>query len=234
MEPYRTHACTVDPAAADETDLALYMVSVKDSEDFGRLWSALLRLMDRGSHVTLRGIGFRREFFCDVERGYQPVVRITAPPVSRVRGYPPMIDDAGQRIPSERVELWRRFQRNEPLSNTELSLLDLDSVDATPWRLDEEAMSVNNGRWVMAGPPWPDDIRGEAGELPDVVHYEDRDGRLRWVAGPFPKTSIAIKCRIDIELVVDGEIVDLDRVEVPEYLVIDDQRPGANRSKPAR
>ncbi len=224
LEDYRQQAWTLEPMGGDEVSITIYDIAVRDAVDFERLWASLLNLMDRGSQVTLR-TGQLTAFGDPKPKFPHAVVRITTPPYSQVVGYPPMLDDMGRSISSDRVELWHRLQRGEVLSDVETMRLDLPEGTILS-QLDAEAMRTNNGRWLDFGPPWPSFIRNEAGDLPDVVHYEDLDGRLKWVAGPFPKTSIGMKCRIDLEIIVREGVVDPSQLEFPEYLKIIDKRAG--------
>ena len=221
LEPYRKGSWTFNPIDYD-CDGTLYRISAKDTEDFDRLWSGLLKLLDRGSEVTLRSARLEDWPETTLHPG-QPVVQIYAPPLNGVGGYPPMLDESNRPVSSERVELWYRLQRNEPLTPQESDLLNMSKDDMLR-ALDVDAMRTNNGRWVRVGPPWPDDLRNEAGELPDLVHFEDIDGTVRWVAGPYPGWSHGTKCRIDLELVVDGSLVDVDRLEIPAFVRVIDQR----------
>jgi hypothetical protein len=83
----------------------------------------------------------------------------------------------------------------------------------------------NNDQWLESGPPWPDDIRDETGALPEVVHTERIDGQLRWVAGKGDEAAAFIhQCRVDVELVVDGRIIDDRRIQIPENVKVIDRR----------
>jgi hypothetical protein len=134
-----------------------------------------------------------------------------------------MLDESDRPVSSERVELWYRLQRGEPLTPEESALLNMGEDDMLR-ALDVDAMQTNNGRWARVGPPWPDHLRNEAGELPDLVHFEDIDGTIRWVAGPYPGWHHGTKCRIDMEIVVDGVLVDMERLELPDFVRVIDRR----------
>lgn len=95
---------------------------------------------------------------------------------------------------------------------------------------DFEAL-VREGRALRARAPWPKAIVGKNGELPEyVVSEKGPDGRLIWVAAdPFqeskgPPRGFYNRARIDIELVVDGKVIDLNHVEFPDGVVIIDHR----------
>jgi len=81
-----------------------------------------------------------------------------------------------------------------------------------------------DGTQVEGGPPWPDSARTDSGTLPEYVVVEDG----KWV--PFTEedgtrpTSHRSRARVDIVLVVDGKIVDLNRIELPSDTPIVDRR----------
>jgi hypothetical protein len=75
---------------------------------------------------------------------------------------------------------------------------------------------------LTIGPPWPDSLRDKNGHLPEFVHnangkwkvYKEGDGR-----------RLALRrARCDIELIVDGKRIDLNRIQLPADTSIIDQR----------
>lgn len=98
-----------------------------------------------------------------------------------------------------------------------------------------------NGKWVpwdlkllRIGPPWPDYIKSESGALPEYVVYEN--GKLApWDfdggRSLSKESSQVMRCRADIELIVDGQIVDLNRIALPADTPIIDKRFQASHSK---
>lgn len=84
--------------------------------------------------------------------------------------------------------------------------------------------SVPNGKFLRIGPPWPDQIKTESGALPAYV--EQVDGK--WKAYPpqprqDPPRDLR-RARTDIELIVDGTIVDLNRIPLPPRATVVDKR----------
>lgn len=82
---------------------------------------------------------------------------------------------------------------------------------------------------LKIGPPWPDHIKSESGGLPKYVVCENG----KWVPytekwakeyGSTVKVVNIRRARIDIELVVDGDIVDLNRIPLPMDTPIIDKR----------
>lgn len=90
---------------------------------------------------------------------------------------------------------------------------------------------VEEGRAVRVQAPWPEYLIGENGELPEwaVIKKQD-EGPVKWIpADPRNKEtddfpSFYYRIRIDVELVVDGEVIDLNRIEFPEGVTVFDKR----------
>ena len=84
--------------------------------------------------------------------------------------------------------------------------------------------AIPDGKFLKIGPPWPDYIKSESGVLPEYVEYENG----KWA--PYDPNSgkqfsrQMRRARIDIELIVDGEIVDLNRIPLPADTPIVDRR----------
>jgi len=95
------------------------------------------------------------------------------------------------------------------------------------WNQIEEL--VTQGRILRAGPPWPEYLYSEDGQLPEYVKLQEKDGRLTWIpadAGP----RFRHRARVDIVLVVDGEVIDLNRVPLPPDTPIVDRRFSDSKS----
>ncbi len=75
---------------------------------------------------------------------------------------------------------------------------------------------------LTIGPPWPDSLRDKNGHLPEFVHnangkwkvYKEGDGRRLDLR----------RARCDIELIVDGKRIDLNRIQLPAHTSIIDKR----------
>jgi len=83
---------------------------------------------------------------------------------------------------------------------------------------------VTNMALLRIGPPWPEDLMAKSGALPEFVVYDHG----RWAAysqtnRPTNPFSV-MRARTDIELIVDGDIVDLNRLPLPADAPIRDQR----------
>jgi hypothetical protein len=87
---------------------------------------------------------------------------------------------------------------------------------------------IPDGKFLKIGPPWPNHIKSESGALPKYVLYEND----KWVPYTEKKAkeysnkrlTHLRRARIDIELVVDGDIVDLNRIPLPLDTPIIDKR----------
>jgi len=85
--------------------------------------------------------------------------------------------------------------------------------------------SIPGGKFLKIGPPWPDDITSESGALPEYVGidgdkwrgYDPKDARK----GRFIPLW---RARLEIQLIVDGHIIDLNRIPLPADTPIIDKR----------
>ncbi|MEO7299676.1 MAG: hypothetical protein ABI042_14000 [Verrucomicrobiota bacterium] len=93
------------------------------------------------------------------------------------------------------------------------------------------AGASKEGKMLKAGAPWPADIISANGELPEFVVYQQIDGKSRWVAADLEKdkrenklTGFYNRARVDLELVVDGTIIDLTKLHFPRGTLVHDER----------
>ena len=87
---------------------------------------------------------------------------------------------------------------------------------------------VTNIALLKIGPPWSDDLKSKSGALPEFVVYDNG----RWAAysvtnrrtdSPIRERFI-MRARTDVELIVDGDIVDLNRISLPPNTPVVDKR----------
>ena len=83
------------------------------------------------------------------------------------------------------------------------------------------------------GPPWPADLTTAKGELPEYVQAVPRDGKEMLIAvkNEDKPRGFRYRARVDIELVVDGNVIDLNRIEFPKDAQILDRRFKADDPK---
>jgi hypothetical protein len=82
-----------------------------------------------------------------------------------------------------------------------------------------------DGRMLKPSPPWPDSAKLPNGRLPEYVRLSD--DRTTWVpadANYNPLKGFKFRVRIEIELVIDGRIIDLNRIRLPADTPIIDKR----------
>jgi hypothetical protein len=91
--------------------------------------------------------------------------------------------------------------------------------------------SVPDGKFLRLGPPWPDHVMSEPGVLPEYV-FDDNGTWARYdpAARKEPPRDLR-RARLEIELVVDGVIVDLNRIPLPADTPIIDRRSGDRLGK---
>ena len=80
---------------------------------------------------------------------------------------------------------------------------------------------------LKAGPPWPADLASAAGELPEYITAKAVDVMLKWV--PAKRNAAEVsgflhRARVDLELVVDGNVIDLNRIALPRGTPVVDKR----------
>ena len=85
---------------------------------------------------------------------------------------------------------------------------------------------LEEGKVLRPSPPWPKEIISANGELPEYVQALEVDGRLRWVPGDrnHLERGFLYRARVDLELVVDGSVIDLNRTQLPSSGAIIDRR----------
>jgi hypothetical protein len=80
------------------------------------------------------------------------------------------------------------------------------------------------GNKLIPAPPWPDSIKSPTGELPEYVAISE-DGST-WIPVNKEERPLGFmsRARTEIELVVDGKIIDLNRILLPPDTPIIDRR----------
>lgn len=104
-----------------------------------------------------------------------------------------------------------------------------ESIDPTA-TVDYDGL-IEAGKALKAAAPWSAELVGKDGELPEyVVARTGEDGRMVWTPGdPYAEADGRFpgfyhRARIDVELVVDGEIIDLNSTQLPSESTVRDQR----------
>ncbi len=83
---------------------------------------------------------------------------------------------------------------------------------------------VNGGSdSLKCGPPWPESILSKDGVLPEYVMSHGSGSELTWISAGMG-AGFRFRARVDLELVVDGSIVELSRIQIPDSLRLIDRR----------
>jgi hypothetical protein len=85
--------------------------------------------------------------------------------------------------------------------------------------------AIADGKFLRVGPPWPDDIKSPSGALPEYVIIDNGKWRAfdqKDFGGPNERTIR--RARIEVEVIVDGDIVNLNRIPLPADAPIIDKR----------
>jgi len=95
-----------------------------------------------------------------------------------------------------------------------------------PPTLEQLQALVEQGRALRADEPWPKSAYLPNGDLAEYVTSKAVDGRMTWVAVGQSDDRLhdLHRARADIVLVVDGEIVDLNRIHLPPDTKVIDKR----------
>ena len=85
---------------------------------------------------------------------------------------------------------------------------------------------VEAGEALRGGPPWPESAYLPNGELSEYVSGEWVGDRMAWVPAKIGGESRGFlqRARVDIELVVDGEVINLNETYLPPDTPILDER----------
>ena len=104
----------------------------------------------------------------------------------------------------------------------------LPELDIDPTKSIDFEKLFRAGHALRAEGPWPKSLLNKDGELPEfVVSKKDENGKLHWVASdPWNggKAGIHNRCRIDIDLLVDGQAIDLNTFALPKNVKVVDLR----------
>lgn len=203
LEPFRAQAHTF--FSFKQILEAVHEIRFTNRADFERVWPVLLKLKTPGAPLTLyltdspppgrMGVLFAKGV---------PVVRIYAPDETYVCYW---LDESA-------------FSRDPMAWNKKL---------------------LKEGRMVKCGPPWPAEIVRANGGLPEwVTAIREVDGKLRWTAAdigavlkeikdsrvpaPLAVDGFVHRARIDLDLVADGQVIDLDKLQFPPETVTHDSR----------
>lgn len=89
-------------------------------------------------------------------------------------------------------------------------------------------VALDGEKTFRTGFTWPDSAFLPDGTLPEYVMSEEKDGKKRWVPklGDADRIGFQYRARIDLTLVVDGSVIDLNRVRFPEGVTVVDAREG--------
>lgn len=82
--------------------------------------------------------------------------------------------------------------------------------------------SIPGGKFLKVGPPWPDEIRDKLGKLPEYVVPDGQRWRpitVQEMRDDLHSAIRAQRARTEIRLIVDGKIVDLNRIQLPASVI---------------
>ena len=211
LDPLRARATTVELLAGNWENM--YQLFFHDSEEFEKLWPAILSVKSPEAPLRL-SLVTRNDPRRLTERS-RPSVIIYAPPVGASFGAPRNFSSTDEAITEEL----------NAISKNGISLAtDAESIAA---RVTQEfAEQERNGERLRSGPPWPAYLFSPTGALPEYVKTERAEGKVLWIPSTQGPESgrTNVRARVEIELIVDGKVIDLNRIQFPPDTPIIDQR----------
>jgi hypothetical protein len=93
------------------------------------------------------------------------------------------------------------------------------------------AGSISGG--LAVGPPWPSSALLPDGLLPEYIRMGEVQGKKTWIPATRGEgfQGFMYRARVDIELIIDGKVIDLNRIRIPSDTPIIDKRWPAEESK---
>jgi hypothetical protein len=82
--------------------------------------------------------------------------------------------------------------------------------------------SIPGGKFLKVGPPWPDEIKDKSGGLPEYVVADGNKWRpitVQEMRDDLRSAFRVQRARTEIRLIVDGRIVDLNRIRLPASVI---------------
>lgn len=220
LEPLRKHSRTLSHCSSWKD---IHEIRFTNREDFESAWPHILKVKSSKAPLILLSSPYGR-----LSKPIKAGVRIVSPggAVLVIPEGAPYAAEAESSIPGGTFlkirPPWPDYIKVE--SAVRLNNFVYENGKRAPWDL----------KLLRIGPPWPDHIKSESGALPEYVVYENGKLALWDPDGgrSLPKEPARLmRCRVDIELIVDGQIVDLNRIALPADTPIIDKRFQASHSK---
>jgi hypothetical protein len=206
LEQLRSQARTIKFAAGTQEDI--YEISFSDRKQFETFWLVILKVKSPQAPLRLSRLSPKEPN--SLLSNAHPVVRIYAPPKDSSSG---LRGKEGEAM----LALHAAMRDASPDRKKQL-----DQEIARKWK-----EQVEQGRILRVGPPWPLGIQTANGTLPEYVCAIENNGKLEWVPANYGDKHVVgflYRARIEIELVVDGDVIDLNRIPLPADTPIMDKR----------
>jgi hypothetical protein len=204
LEQLRNQTRTIEVAAGNQEDI--YEISFSNRTQFETLWPVILKV--KTPEAPLRLFRISPEEPNALFSNAHPVVRIYAPPKHSSVG-------PGGKEGEAIAKLQEAIRDASPDKQKKL-----EEEVAQKWQ-----ELVKQGKVLKPGPPWPQDILSATGVLPEYVGVIEDNEKLKWVSSTDKRVSgFLYRARIEVELVVDGDVIDLNRIPLPVDTLILDKR----------
>jgi hypothetical protein len=200
----RSNSRTFEVAAGNQEDV--YEIPFSDRQQFETFWPIILKV--KTPEAPLRLSRIKPEDPNALFSNAHPVVRIYASPIA--------------------AWVFPKVKEGEAIAKLQLAMRD-----ASPEKrkeLEEEysrkwAELVKQDKLLRPGPPWPVSIRTVTGALPEYVGTIEVNGKMQWAPSTDNQvTDFIYRARIEVELVVDGNVIDLNRIPLPADTPVIDKR----------
>jgi len=217
LEGVRAQTTTIDVATGIRE--TIYQIPLRSHDEFEAIWRAVLSARSPGGTLTLYRTGSEAPEWPGVSNS-GPAIRMFMP--SGGWPYPPLHEETGL-VPYDPPT--QEFLHSL-LKWSLTALLRTGQSNHGPPTQEFLNSLLEEGRALHADAPWPDSAYLPSGELSEYVASEDRGGRLTWVPAKLDadQRRFLYRARVDLDLVVDGQVVDLNRAYLPPDTSIVDKR----------
>jgi hypothetical protein len=197
LEGLRKQSRTISIASGIQEEI--YEIGFSDRETFERLWPIFLALKSNGGTITLYRTGKTMpQKWSSFFSNEKPVVRIYAPARGLSGGPDPAVAESMKKSREESIEKYK------------------ETIEGY----------ISQGKLLRTEGPFPESILSEKCEMPEYVTARNIEGQMTWVPLDPDDKNVGFhsRARIDLEVVEDGKIIDLTKIQLPTCTSIIDKR----------
>jgi hypothetical protein len=225
LEPLRERSTTTTGFDLfSELHQDYYEIPLYSRSEVDRIWPSILKVRSKGSPITAGRLNSGSD---DPE----PVatIRIYVAP-AMLFSSPPLRDEAGNTLSSERVDLWVKYTRHpDKLTSDELAVLAPEDL-VGKLHIDRDALEKlrASGQFRIPELLWPDSVLEADGTLPECVYSPcGIDNTCEWRNCGDTHPGMCVRARVEVELRIDEDEIDFKEIDIPaDAEVIDKFRFG--------